>query len=76
MAFDTKKEKYAFVQGLRAGARGKKPFAKGEPRTAPKSYPKRESKSGAWHDQTKDDAYWDDFFQKSVNRPFYKTDKK
>ncbi len=29
MAFNTKKEKYAFVQGLRAGTHGKKPFAKG-----------------------------------------------
>ncbi len=35
MAFNTKKEKYAFVQGLRAGARGKKPFAKGTPPPKP-----------------------------------------
>ena len=76
MAFDTKKEKYAFVQGLRAGARGKKPFAKGAPRTAPKSYPKRKGTPGAWHDPTKDDAYWEEFFQTALNRPYNKTDKK
>lgn len=32
MSFFTKKEKYAFVRGLRAGANGKRPFKKGESR--------------------------------------------
>ena len=70
MAFDTKKEKYAFVQGLRAGARGKKPFAKGEPRPAAKSYPARREKSGGgyYRNAGQDDKYWDDFFQASLRR--------
>ncbi len=50
--FDTKKEKYAYVQGLRAGVRGKKPFAKGAPRTAPKSYPKRDKRNAPYRNKT------------------------
>ncbi len=71
MAFDTKKEKYAFVQGLRAGARGKKPFAKGAPRSAGKSCGRRE-KSGAGHYRNagQDDRYWEDFFRESMNRGY------
>ena len=70
MAFDTKKEKYAFVQGLRAPARGKKPFAKGEPRPAGKGYPSRREKSGGgyYRNAGQDDKYWDDFFQASLRR--------
>lgn len=70
MAFDTKKEKYAFVQGLRAGARGKKPFAKGAPRPAGKAYSSRREKSGAgyYRNVGQDDKYWDDFFQASLRR--------
>lgn len=51
--FDTKKEKYAYVQGLRAGVRGKKPFAKGAPRTAPKSYPKSAAKTKPFNQMSK-----------------------
>lgn len=41
--FGTKKEKYAYVQGLRAGSRGKKPYPlknrkQAERRTEKKSY--------------------------------------
>lgn len=70
MAFDTKKEKFAFVQGLRAGARGKKPFAKGEPRPAGKAYSSRREKSGAgyYRNAGQDDRYWNDFFQASLRR--------
>lgn len=70
MAFNTKQEKYAFVQGLRAGARGKKPFAKGAPRPAGKSYPLRREKSGAgyYRNAGQDDKYWNDFFQESLRR--------
>ena len=70
MAFDTKKEKYAFVQGLRAGARGKKPFAKGAPRTAPKSYPKRDKRNTPYRNKGQTDADWEDFFQTAVNRSY------
>ena len=68
MAFDTKKEKYAFVQGLRAGARGKKPFAKGAPRPAGKAYSSRREKSGGgyYRNAGQDDKYWDDFFRASL----------
>ena len=72
MAFDTKKEKYAFVQGLRAGARGKKPFSKGAQRPAGKSRPFRREKSGAGHYRNagQDDRYWEDFFRESMNRGY------
>lgn len=68
--FDTKKEKYAYVQGLRAGARGKKPYAKGAPRNSGNSYPPRRERSGGayWQDKSKDDRYWDDFFQTALKR--------
>lgn len=76
--FDTKKEKYAYVQGLRAGSRGKKPFAKGAPRPGGKPYPQSRERSGAGHyrNPDQDDRYWDDFFRQSVNRPFYRDGKK
>lgn len=68
--FESKKEKYAYVQGLRAGARGKKPFAKGAPRPAAKSYPERREKSGAgyYRNAGQDDRYWDNFYQASLRR--------
>ncbi len=68
--FNTKKEKYAYVQGLRAGARGKKPFAKGAPRTAPKSYPKRDKRNTPYRNKGQTDADWEDFFQTAVNRSY------
>ena len=70
MAFDTKKEKYAYVQGLRAGARGKKPFAKGAPRTAPKFYPKRDKRNTPYRNKGQTDADWEDFFQTAVYRSY------
>lgn len=68
--FESKKEKYAYVQGLRAGARGKKPFAKGASRQAGKAYPLRREKSGGgyYRNAGQDDRYWDDFFQASLRR--------
>lgn len=70
--FESKKEKYAYVQGLRAGAQGKKPFAKGAPRPAAKSYPARREKSGAgyYRNAGQDDKYWNDFFQESLRRGY------
>ena len=70
MSFSSKKEKFAYVQGLRAGARGKKPFAKAAPRPAGKAYPLRREKSGGgyYRNAGQDDKYWNDFFQASLRR--------
>lgn len=74
MAFNTKQEKYAFVQGLRAGARGKKPFAQGAPRPAPRSYHSRQERSGpgSYRNAGQDEAYWNGFFQESLKRGYSK----
>lgn len=70
--FDTKKEKYAYVQGLRAGARGKKPFAKDAPRSAGKSYQRYRKKSDAGHYRNagQDDRYWEEFYQEALNASY------
>ena len=55
--FKTKREKYAYVQGIKKGKRGGDLYRKGPP--AKKSlHPK----------STKSDDFWDEFFNDAMNK--------